>query len=71
MTTQLRPPFTNLQMEMISLFAKEVPEPQLIEIKTMIAKYLLEKARDFADAAWNKKGYTQNTLEQLLNQDEQ
>ena len=46
MTAEIRSPFTNLQMEMIQLFSKEIPEPQLLEIRTMIAKYLLEKARD-------------------------
>ena len=60
MTAEIRSPFTNLQMEMIQLFSKEIPEPQLLEIRTMIAKYLLEKARDAADAAWDRKGYTQN-----------
>jgi hypothetical protein len=67
MTAQIQSPFTNLQMEMIHLFAKELPENQLLEIKTLIAKYLLEKARDTADAAWDKKGYSQKTIENLLN----
>ena len=71
MTAEIRSPFTNLQMEMIQLFSKEIPEPQLLEIRTMIAKYLLEKARDTADAAWDRKGYTQTTIEQLLNHNAQ
>ena len=71
MTAEIRSPFTNLQMEMIQLFSKEIPEPQLLEIRTMIAKYLLEKARDAADAAWDRKGYTQTTIEQLLNHNAQ
>lgn len=71
MTAQLHSPFTNLQMEMINLFAKEVPEPQLLEIKSMVARYLLEKARDAADAAWDSKGYTQTTIDKLLNEENQ
>ena len=71
MTAEIRSPFTNLQMEMIQLFSKEIPEPQLLEIRTMIAKYLLEKACDAADAAWDRKGYTQTTIEQLLNHNAQ
>jgi hypothetical protein len=69
MTAQIQSPFTNLQMEMIQLFAKELPENQLLEIKTLIAKYLLEKTRDDADAAWDKKGYSQKTIENLLNEE--
>lgn len=71
MTAQLHSPFTNLQMEMINLFAKEIPEPQLLEIKSMIARYLLEKARDAADVAWDNKGYTQTTINKLLNEENQ
>jgi hypothetical protein len=66
MTAQIQSPFTNLQMEMIHLFAKELPGNQLLEIKTLIAKYLLEKTRD---AAWDKKGYSQKTIENLLNEE--
>jgi hypothetical protein len=69
MTAQIQSPFTNLQMEMIHLFAKELPESQLLEIKTLIAKYLLEKTRDAADAAWDKKNYSQKTIEKLLNEE--
>jgi len=33
----------------------------------MIARFLLEKARDKADAVWEEKGYTTEKLEQILN----
>lgn len=59
-------PFTNLQMEMLKLFATKVSEEDLITIRDMIARYLLERARDEADRIWDERGYTDEKLQQLL-----
>jgi hypothetical protein len=32
-----------------------------------IAKFLLEKARNKADALWERKGYTDEKLQEILN----
>lgn len=66
MIPSVQPPLTELQMEMLKLFATKVPEKDLIEIRNMIARYLLEKARDEADAIWDEKGYTNEKLKELL-----
>lgn len=65
-TPSLQPPLTNLQAEMLKLFATNVPEKDLTEIRNMIAHYLLEKTRDEADAIWDEKGYTDKRLKELL-----
>lgn len=62
----VQPPLTDLQAEMLKLFATNVPEKDLIEIRNMIARYLLEKARDEADAIWDEKGYSDDKLKALL-----
>lgn len=61
------PPLSNIQSEILKLFSVDIPESHLIEIKKMIAGFLLEKARDKADAVWDRKGYTNEKLEQILN----
>jgi hypothetical protein len=66
MQANIQQPFTNLQREMLSLFAKNVPETHLQEIKTMIARYLLEKAMDEADKVWVERGYSAETMSDLL-----
>ena len=66
MQTALHQPLTNLQREMLSLFAKNLPEAYLAEIKTMIARYLLEKAMDKADTIWDERGYSAETMNELL-----
>ena len=59
-------PLSNIQAELLKLFSFDIPEPQLIELKKIIALFLLEKARDKADEIWDKKGYTNEILEQML-----
>ena len=62
------PPLSNIQAELLKLFSADIPETHLVEIKNLIAKFLLDKARDKADTVWEEKGYTDEKLEQILNQ---
>lgn len=66
-TFSVQPPLSNIQSEMLKLFSADIPEKDLVEIRDMIARFLLDKARDKADAIWDRKGYTDEKLEQILN----
>jgi hypothetical protein len=66
-TSSIQPPLSNIQSEMLKLFSTDIPEKELVEIKDMIARYLLDKARDKADAVWDDKGYSDEKLQQILN----
>jgi len=67
-TAAVQPPFTNLQLEMLKLFARQLPEADLLAIRDMIAKYLLEKAFLEADKAWDTKGYSVESFQKKLNE---
>jgi len=62
----VHPPLSNVQAELLKLFSAEIPENHLLELKKVMAKFLLDKARDKADAAWDEKGYTDEKLQQIL-----
>lgn len=64
-----QPSLTNLQVELLKLFAMQLPEEHLKDVRLMIARYLMDKARDRADKIWEEKGYDENTLKQLINGD--
>ncbi|NTS40125.1 hypothetical protein HRG84_04340 [Flavisolibacter sp. BT320] len=64
--SDVQPPLTDLQAEMLKLFATNVPEKDLIEIRNLIARYLLEKARDEADVIWDEKDYSDEKIKALL-----
>lgn len=58
---------SNLQLELLKLFARNVSEKDLIEIKTLIAKYFAKKAMDSADKVWDEKGWTDKDAERMAN----
>ena len=67
MDRSVKTPLSNVQSEMLKLFASNIPEEHLIELKKVMAKFLLEKARDKADKIWEEKGYDDQKLTDILN----
>jgi hypothetical protein len=61
----IQPTLTNVQTEMLKVFAMQLPEQQLNELRLVIARFLMDKARAEATTIWDKKGYDDNTLEAL------
>jgi hypothetical protein len=62
----VQPALTNVQTELLKVFAMQLPEEQLKELRLVIARFLMEKARTEATSIWDKKGYTNETLEKLV-----
>lgn len=57
-------PLSNLQVELLKLFAQNIAEQDLIQIKYLIAQYLAQKATELADKIWDEK---QISPEMILN----
>ena len=49
-------PFSNVQLEILKLFADNVADEDLKAIKELISRYFFEKAKDEADSVWEKNG---------------
>ena len=64
---QLKTPLTNLQLELLKLYAQEVSDEDLRAIKKMLAKYFAEKAMDAADKVWEEKEWNDEVVEKLSN----
>jgi hypothetical protein len=67
MQTQIRKtdnyqPFSNLQLELIKLFADNVQESDLLAIKRLIAQHFANKASDLADIAWEQRNLDAKSL---------
>ncbi len=65
----VNPPLSNIQLELLKLFSNNIPERHLAELKNLIARFLLEKARDKADSIWEERGYSDSMLQQILNKE--
>lgn len=66
-TTTLQTPLSNLQLELLTLFAQKVSDEDLIAIQRLIAQYFAEKAIAAANKVWDEKGWTEEDVERLLN----
>ena len=53
---------SNLQLEILRLYGNGVSEENLLEIKTILAKYFADKATDAMDKVWDEKGLTEQTM---------
>ena len=63
MTTQeLKPGFSNLQLELLKLYANGISDDQLMEIKWLPGKYFAEKATQGMDKIIQEKGLTEADL---------
>jgi hypothetical protein len=62
----VHPPLSNVQAELLKVFSADIPDDRLIELKNIMARFLLDSARDKADAIWDENGYSDEKLKQLL-----
>ncbi|HYV93555.1 MAG TPA: hypothetical protein VE978_17405 [Chitinophagales bacterium] len=62
----LKQPLSNIQQQLLKLYAAGVPDDKLEEVSELIAKYLLNEARDEADKIWLEKNYGEEQLREWL-----
>lgn len=62
-------PLTNVQAELLKVFSRQIPDEDLLELRQVMANFLLQKARQRADVIWQNKGYDSGTIDQLLSGD--
>ncbi len=65
--SSVHPPLSNVQAELLKVFSADIPDEHLAQLKNIIARFLLDTARDNAEALWDKKGYTDEKLQEILN----
>lgn len=63
------PSLSNIQQELLKLYAADIAEADLLNIKRYLAKYFASKAIDEADKIWDERNYTNETMNNWLNKD--
>jgi hypothetical protein len=61
----LQSPLTNLQLELLKLFSRNVSDDDLLQIKRLLVRFFAEKAMDAADKVWDEKGLTEQDAEEM------
>ena len=60
-------PLTNLQQELLKLFAQQVAEADLVNIRALIGQYFAQRLTNLADQARAENGWTAQTMHEWLN----
>jgi len=55
-------PFTNLQLELLKIYARTFDEQDLLEIKRLLGQYFADKASDLAHRIWKEKELTEEKI---------
>jgi hypothetical protein len=63
--------FTALQLELLKLYAMDLPEQELLEIKDLLGKHFLNRISQHATNAALQQNYTQQDYNNWLNDPKQ
>ncbi len=59
-------PLSNLQLELLKLYAHNVSDEDLLVIKHYLAQYFINRAIQEADQVWVDKGYDNKLMEEWI-----
>ena len=61
---------TPIQLHLLRFFSeRQVTEQETIEIQQLISQHYAQKADKLMDALWENRGYTEQTMDDILNRD--
>ena len=63
---QTAAPLSNMQVELLKLYAAGIGDEHLEDLKILIARFLFAKARAKADKIWDEKKYTDEIINALI-----
>ena len=58
--------FSNAQLELLKLFADDVPEKDLEVLKEILFRFKAERLMDMADRIFEEKGWTDEDIHRML-----
>lgn len=63
-----QPPLTNLQLELLKLYAHQLPEEQLLEIKMLLGRYFAQKATEAMQKTWKEQQLSAEDMKKWANE---
>ena len=63
MPMQANQPLTNLQLELLKVFSRPVPDEDLKAIRQLLFDYFAQKATRIADDVWQQERLSEETMQ--------
>ncbi len=64
-------PLSNVQLELLKLYSTNLSPNEMEELREQLAHFYAQKSIRLANEVWDKKGYTNNDMNSILNDDGQ
>lgn len=58
----IQQPFSNVQLELLSLYARNVSDEELLQIRDMLARFFADRATKRANEVWQEKGLDEKDI---------
>jgi len=65
----VKQPLSNVQVELLKIFSTNITEPELIELKDLIAQFYAKKSIELANLAWQENNLSNDVMDEWLNED--
>ncbi len=59
---------SNIQKELLKVYAANIPDQQLNEVKVLLSEYFADKASDEFDQLWEKNKWDEQTMKDWENE---
>jgi hypothetical protein len=59
-------PFSNVQLELLKLFASDIPDTELEVLRKILIRFKAERIMDMADKLWDEKNWSDEEIIQFL-----
>jgi hypothetical protein len=67
MELTINQPLNTLQLDLLRLFSRDIPDEDLLAIKKIFVQYFAQKSMDLADKVWENNQWSEKDEEQFLN----
>jgi hypothetical protein len=64
-------PLSNVQLELLKLYSTNLSIKEMEELREQLAHFYAQKSIRLANELWDKKGYTNDDMNSILNDDGQ
>lgn len=62
------PPLSNLQLELLKLYANNIDGQKLLDIKLLLSNYFAQKATEAMDTVWKQQHLTEQDMTDWTNE---
>ena len=66
--TTVKQPLSNVQVELLKMYSTNMTEPELKELKDLLAQFYARKSIEFANKVWEDKKLTNDLMDKWLDE---